>query len=634
MFPVDRTEIVALDAALGRVLAEDAVARETLPSFARATMDGYAVRAADTHGASEQSPAYLRLVGDVPTGVVPAVRVDAREAVRTHTGAMLPPGADAVVMVEDTNLHPSAGSAEAEVEVLDAAAPGENVLAVGEDVRAGAVAIPAGRRLRAADVGGLAALGIVRVAVRARPRIAILSTGDEVVPAGAAPGPAQVRDVNGTTVAAVVAQAGGIAVPRGIVPDDAAALEQALRDALGDADAVVLSAGSSVSVRDLTAQVVARLGAPGVLVHGIAIKPGKPTVLAICDGTPVVGLPGNPASALVVAWRIVRPLVRLLARRTRRPGWCGRRARDERGARRAGAVAAGARGLRAVHARARRCGRAARDAGVRRVELDLHADPRRRADRRAARPQRARRRRDRARDRAVSERTVFLHDVPLERARERFDDALRAAGVFDELGGHRSAATETLALDDALDRVTAAPVIARLSSPHYHACAMDGIAVVAARTAGALETAPVELALGTEAVVVDTGDPLPAGFDAVIPIEQVEPRGGERVAVRAAAAPFQHVRAIGEDVVASEVVVPALRRLGVADLAACATAGVAAVEVVRRPRVAVITTGDELVDVTADAPVPGAILDSNGVLLRACVRSYGGEVGARAARAR
>ncbi len=219
----------------------------------------------------------------------------------------------------------------------------------------------------------------------------------------------------------------------------------------------------------------------------------------------------------------------------------------------------------------------------------------------------------------MNERTVFLHDVPLERARERFDAALDAAAV-------RNTATETLALDDALDRVTARPVIARLSSPHYHACAMDGIAVVAARTAGALETAPVELVIGAGALVVDTGDPLPDGFDAVIPIEQVEPRGDDRVAVRAAAAPFQHVRAIGEDVVASEVVVPALRRLGVADLAACAAAGVAAVEVLRRPRVAVITTGDELVDVTADAPEPGAILDSNGVLLRACVRTYGGEV--------
>jgi molybdopterin molybdotransferase len=304
--PIERAEIVPLDSALGRVLAADVTAGETLPAFARSTMDGYAVRAADTHGASEQSPAYLRLAGDVPTGVVPDVRVDAGLAVRTHTGAMIPPGADAVVMVEDTNLH------GLEVEVLDAAAPGENVLTVGEDVRGGVVAVPAGRRLRAADLGGLAALGVTQVLVRMRPRIAVLSTGDEVVPAGAAPGPAQVRDVNATTVAAVVEQAGGVAIPCGIAPDDAAQLEAALRDALEHADAVVLSAGSSVSVRDLTAQVVERLGSPGVLVHGIAIKPGKPTVLAVCDGTPVVGLPGNPASALVVAWRIVRPLVRLL----------------------------------------------------------------------------------------------------------------------------------------------------------------------------------------------------------------------------------------------------------------------------------------------------------------------------------
>ncbi|GAC1581707.1 MAG: molybdopterin molybdotransferase MoeA [Candidatus Elarobacter sp.] len=304
--PIERTEIVSLERALGRVLVSDAVASETLPAFARSTMDGYAVRSADTHGASEQSPAYLALCGDVPTGIVPAMRVAPGQAVRIHTGAMLPAGADAVVMVEDTNLH------GAEVEVLEAAAAGENVLAIGEDIEAGAVALPAGRRVRAADAGGLAALGMTTVVVRARPRIAILSTGDEVVPIAATPGAAQVRDVNASTVAAIVEQAGGVAVPCGIAPDDAPALEAALRAALEGADAVVLSAGSSVSVRDLTAQVVARLGPPGVLVHGIAIKPGKPTVLALCDGIPVVGLPGNPASALVVAWRIVRPLVRLL----------------------------------------------------------------------------------------------------------------------------------------------------------------------------------------------------------------------------------------------------------------------------------------------------------------------------------
>jgi molybdopterin molybdotransferase/putative molybdopterin biosynthesis protein len=216
------------------------------------------------------------------------------------------------------------------------------------------------------------------------------------------------------------------------------------------------------------------------------------------------------------------------------------------------------------------------------------------------------------------DRDVFLHDVPLEAARARFEAALDAATV-------RNDATETLELDDALDRVTARPVIARLSSPHYHACAMDGIAVVAARTAGARETAPLELS-ADEALVVDTGDPLPDGFDAVVPVEEVEPRANGSVAIRAAVAPFEHVRAIGEDIVASEVVVPALRRLGTADLAACAAAGVGRVEVVARPRVAVITTGDELVDVGAPAPPAGAILDSNAVLLRACVRSYGADV--------
>ena len=311
--PIARTEIVLLDAALGRVLDAAVVAGETLPGFARSTMDGYAVRAADTHGASEQAPAYLRVVDDVPTGVVPRRAVGAREAIRTHTGAMLPADADAVVMVEDTNLVPSgAGPGSDEIEVLAAAAAGENVLAVGEDVVRGAVAVPAGRRLRAADVGGLAALGQTRVAVRERPRIAIVSTGDEVVDAGTRPAPAHVRDVNAATVAAVVRDAGGIPVPCGIAPDEPRALESALRAALDGADALVLSAGSSVSARDLTADVVGRLGAPGVLVHGLAIKPGKPTVLAVCDATPVVGLPGNPASALVVAWRIVRPMVRLL----------------------------------------------------------------------------------------------------------------------------------------------------------------------------------------------------------------------------------------------------------------------------------------------------------------------------------
>jgi molybdopterin molybdotransferase len=308
--PVERAETVGLADALGRVSATEISAAETLPAFARSTMDGYAVIAADTFGASESAPAYLRLCGEIAMGAAPALRVEPLGAARIHTGAMLPAGADAVVMVEDTNAHGD------EIEILAAAAPGENIIAIGEDVLAGSAAIPAGRRLRAQDLGGLAALGRTAVRVHARPRIAILSTGDEVVPLGAQPAIGQVRDVNATTIAAVVTAAGGIPVHAGIVADDLPRLEAAARDALAGADALVLSAGSSVSYRDLTARVVASLGPPGILVHGIAIKPGKPTLVAIAGGKPVIGLPGNPASALVVAWRLLAPLVRRLGGET------------------------------------------------------------------------------------------------------------------------------------------------------------------------------------------------------------------------------------------------------------------------------------------------------------------------------
>jgi molybdopterin molybdotransferase len=305
--PVDRTERLPLHAVRGRVLAADIVAGEALPAFARALMDGFAVRSADTHGAGESSPAYLRLAGEVLMGQLPTCAVGPREAVRIHTGAMLPAGADAVVMVEETNEH------DGEIEVLAAAPAGDNVLLPGEDVRPGALAFAAGTRLDVAALGGLAALGRSEVTVCARPRIAILSTGDEVVPVGERPAGARVRDVNATTVAATVEDAGGEALPLGIVPDDAEALAGRAAAALAGADALVISAGSSVSHRDVTADVVARLGAPGILAHGIAIRPGKPTIVAMCAGKPVIGLPGNPASAVVVAWRIVRPLVRRLA---------------------------------------------------------------------------------------------------------------------------------------------------------------------------------------------------------------------------------------------------------------------------------------------------------------------------------
>jgi putative molybdopterin biosynthesis protein len=216
-------------------------------------------------------------------------------------------------------------------------------------------------------------------------------------------------------------------------------------------------------------------------------------------------------------------------------------------------------------------------------------------------------------------RDVFLHDIPLDDARARFAAALAAAPPAPER-------IERVALTDALDRVTARTVFARLSSPHYHACAMDGIAVASAATRGARATAPLELHLERDAFVVDTGDPLPPGCDAVVMIEHVEARPPGRVAIRSAVAPFEHVRPLGEDIVASESVVPKRRRLDPVDVAALAAAGITHVDVVARPRVAVITTGDELVDPAVEHPPRGAIVDSNAVLLAALVRRDGGEV--------
>jgi putative molybdopterin biosynthesis protein len=211
----------------------------------------------------------------------------------------------------------------------------------------------------------------------------------------------------------------------------------------------------------------------------------------------------------------------------------------------------------------------------------------------------------------------FLTDIPLDEAQTRWRTALDAAGV-------RNDAVEDVALDEGLDRVTAEPVFARLSSPHYHACAMDGIALAAAASRGASATAPVVLRLDLDAFVVDTGDPLPPGTDAVIMTEDLEPRGEGRVAIRAPVAPWTHIRPIGEDIVATEAIVPKRRRLAPADLAAIAAGGITEIRVVRLPRVAILTTGDELVDAGVARPPRGAIVDSNGVLLTAAVRRLGG----------
>ncbi|MYD94804.1 MAG: molybdopterin molybdenumtransferase MoeA [Chloroflexi bacterium] len=304
---VPGSERIGLDAALGRVTTAPLAAPEDSPSFARSAMDGYAVRAADTYGASEGLPAFLAVDGEVPMGAAATRPVQPGTAQLIHTGGMLPPQADAVVMVEYTQPVD-----ETSVEVLRPAAPGQHVIQAGEDLAAGDPLLPAGHQLRAQDLGVLAALGITEIVAALRPLVGVLSSGDEVVPADATPAPGQVRDVNATTLSALARQAGADVRDFGVAPDVRSELERRTREALNTCDLVVISAGSSVSTRDMTAEVIGNLGTPGVLAHGIAVKPGKPTIVALADGKPVFGLPGNPVSAMVVFGLVVVPTIRRL----------------------------------------------------------------------------------------------------------------------------------------------------------------------------------------------------------------------------------------------------------------------------------------------------------------------------------
>ena len=290
-------EVVATSGLLGRVVARPVTSPEALPAFVRSTVDGYAVRASDTFGASDSLPAYLDVVGEVLMGQTATVSVKKGTAAIIHTGGMVPSGADAVVMVEHTQQFD-----EQTIEVLKPVAPGENTLQIGEDVERGATILPAGHRIQPQDIGALLALGITMgVQVALPPQVSIFSTGDELVsPATVDLKPGQIRDINSGTIEALCRKAGAQTQMHEVIPDQPDALYEVLRAALPQADMVVVTAGSSVSVRDMTAATFNRLGSPGVLVHGVAARPGKPTILAAIDGKPVIGLPGNPVSAMVM----------------------------------------------------------------------------------------------------------------------------------------------------------------------------------------------------------------------------------------------------------------------------------------------------------------------------------------------
>lgn len=299
--PIVEAEILSPLDALGRVTQKAIHASQPLPEFRRSTMDGYAVRATDTHGAGESLPAYLQVMGEIPMGKPANIILGIGQAAVVHTGGMLPDSADAVVQLEYTQRIVSKGANRFpfEIEVFRSVAVGQNVIQIGEDIGQGDVLIPEGRLLRPQDIGGLVALGITRVAVVRRPIVAIIATGDEVVSPEATVQPGQIRDINSYTIAAQIIRAGGVPEMMGIVPDDLGALRNASQEGLRRSDMLVMSAGSSVSARDMTAKIIEELGQPGVLLHGVATRPGKPTIAGAVDGKPVLGLPGNPVSAMV-----------------------------------------------------------------------------------------------------------------------------------------------------------------------------------------------------------------------------------------------------------------------------------------------------------------------------------------------
>lgn len=301
-------EEVPLDQALNRVLAEPITIKEDLPSFTRSIVDGYAVRARDTFGASESLPCLLEIVGEVGMGETPSFELGKGKAARIPTGGMLPAGADGVVMVEYTEELDLKS-----VAISRSVAPLENVVRPGDDFRAGQEPLQAGSILRAQEIGLLAGLGQKRVKVRQQPKVAIISTGDEIVPVEKEPQPGELRDINSHSLAAMVQNCGGVPLQLGLVPDRFPAMRDKCQQALNSADICLISGGSSVGSRDLTLEVLNSFEGSQILVHGVAISPGKPTILVKTGEKGFWGLPGHVASAMVVFQVLVRPFMSYLS---------------------------------------------------------------------------------------------------------------------------------------------------------------------------------------------------------------------------------------------------------------------------------------------------------------------------------
>lgn len=301
------TEELALLEAHNRVLAEDVVSVLDIPPFHRSTVDGYAVKAQDTFGAEENHPAKLTVCGFVHIGELPKTKVAKGEAAEIVTGAPMPEGADAVVMVEDTDRKGSVLS------VYSTVTHGENVMKKGSDIKKGETVLQKGKLLGSREIGVLAALGKATIKVNCVPTVAVLSTGAEVTEPGKKLPSGKIYDINAYSLSTAVLESGGNPVYMGVVPDEKAELQKALERALACADMVITSGGVSVGPKDLMPQTVDALGKPGLIVCGVALKPGKPTTVALIGKKPVFALPGHPTSALLVFHLFVRPVIQLWA---------------------------------------------------------------------------------------------------------------------------------------------------------------------------------------------------------------------------------------------------------------------------------------------------------------------------------
>jgi len=294
---------------LSRTVSTPITSSSNLPSFDRSTMDGYAVRATDTYGASQSQPSYLNLVSEITMGSIPKTKIKIGQAARIFTGGMIPESANAVVMVEYTELIDSSL-----IEIIKPVAPGENIIKIGEDIKENDPVFEVGHVIRSQDIGGLLALGITQTPVFERPKIGVISTGDELINPEIEPKKGQVRDINSYTVSSLIQKHGGEPIIFGINKDEFEVQFNSAKKALTECSLLVISAGSSTSSRDLTAEVISSLGEPGILMHGLAHKPGKPSIIGSVENKLIFGLPGNPVSAMIIFELLVKRAIHNILR--------------------------------------------------------------------------------------------------------------------------------------------------------------------------------------------------------------------------------------------------------------------------------------------------------------------------------